>query len=148
MNAQRLAERARERMMADDGASRALGIEILEISPGGCLARMTVRPDMLNAFALCHGGLITTLADTAFAYACNSYNHATVASGLSIAFIASAKLGDVLSAACTEQALSGRTGVYDVDVVNQRRERIALFRGRSYRLKGRAVLETDATDRH
>ncbi|TAM60919.1 hydroxyphenylacetyl-CoA thioesterase PaaI [bacterium] len=142
LSAQRVAELVRDRMLADDGATRALGIEVLEVSPGGCVARMLVRADMLNGFGSCHGGLITTLADTAFAYACNSYNHATVAASLSIDFIASVKLGDELTASCAEQALSGRTGVYDVVVVNQRLERVALFRGRSYRLTAKTVLGT------
>ncbi|MBW4048418.1 MAG: hydroxyphenylacetyl-CoA thioesterase PaaI [Proteobacteria bacterium] len=139
--AQRTAERVRDRMLAQDHAARALGIEIVTVGPGSSRVRMPVRQDMMNGFAMCHGGLIATLADTAFAYACNAYNEITVASGLSIDFIAPAKLGDVLEATCVEQALSGRTGVYDVVVSNQRAERVALFRGRSYRIKGRPVVE-------
>ena len=140
-SAQRTAERVRDRMLAQDHAARALGMEIVSVGPGTSQVRMAVRQDMLNGFAICHGGLIATLADTAFAYACNAYNEVTVASGLSIDLIAPAKLGDVLEAVCAEQALSGRTGVYDVIVSNQRAQRVALFRGRSYRIKGRPVVE-------
>ena len=139
--AQRTAERVRDHMLMQDHAARALGIEIVTVGPGRSRARMPVRQDMMNGFAMCHGGLIATLADTAFAYACNAYNEVTVASGLSIDFVAPAKLGDILEATCVEQALSGRTGVYDVVVSNQRAERVALFRGRSYRIKGRPVVE-------
>lgn len=141
--AQQLAERVRDHMYAHDRATRALDMAIVDVGPGSARVRMTVRQDMLNGFAICHGGLITTLADTAFAYACNAYNQVTVASGLSIDFIAAAKEGDVLEAVCDEQAAGGRTGVYDVVVTNQRGERIALFRGRSYRLKDKRVVEPD-----
>jgi acyl-CoA thioesterase len=96
---------------------------------------MTVRADMLNGHAICHGGLIFTLADSAFAFACNSYNFNTVAR-VRIDFVAPAREGDVLTAARSERALAGRTGVYDVEVANQRGETVALFRGKSYRIKG------------
>ncbi len=139
--ARALAQQVRERMSASDHAARAMGIAIVDVGPGSAHVRMTVRRDMLNGFAICHGGLLTTLADTAFAYACNACNEITVASGLSIDFVAPAKEGDVLDARCEEQAVSGRTGVYDVVVTNQRDERIALFRGRSYRFKGKPVVE-------
>ena len=142
--ARELAQEVRERMYAGDHATRAMGIAIVDVGPGSAHVRMTVRQDMLNGFAICHGGVLTTLADTAFAYACNAYNEITVASGLSIDFVAPAKEGDVLDARCEEQAVSGRTGVYDVVVTNQRDERIALFRGRSYRFKGKPVVEPNA----
>ena len=100
---------------------------------------MTVRGDMLNGHAICHGGFIFTLADSAFAYACNSYNLVTVASGCAIDFLAPAREGDVLTARAAERSAAGRTGVYDIDVVNQRGETIALFRGKSYRIKGHVV---------
>lgn len=127
-------------MMANDQACQALGIRVLHIAPGRATMAMTVRPDMLNGFAICHGGLITTLADSAFAYACNSYNELTVASGLSVDFVAPGREGDVLTAVAEEVSLAGRTGVYDVNVTNQRGERIAVFRGRSYRMKGRPTV--------
>jgi acyl-CoA thioesterase len=135
-----LAESVRDHMLARDRVAQAMDIAITAIRPGAATARMTVRKDMLNGFAICHGGILTTLADTAFAYACNAHGEITVASGVSIDFIAPAREGDVLEAHCSEQALAGRTGVYDVVVINQRGERIALFRGRSYRLKGKPVI--------
>jgi len=95
---------------------------------------------MLNGHAICHGGFIATLADSAFAFACNAYNELTVASGFSIDLMAPARLGDVLTARCAEVSKAGRTGVYDVEVLNQSGERLAVFRGRSYTLKGKPVV--------
>lgn len=137
---QQLAESVRDAMFANDAASRALGMTITAVGPGTATIQMAVRADMVNAHALCHGGLISTLADTAFAFACNSYNELTVASGFAIDFVAPARLGDMLSAACIEQSKAGRTGVYDVLVSNQRGESIAMFRGRSYTLKGKPAM--------
>ncbi len=137
--ATRVALRVRETMLAEDHASRALDIDIAEVAPGRALARMRVRRDMLNGFGICHGGLITTLADTAFAYACNSANHVTVAAGVSVDFVAPAHEGDELSAACEQRTQQARTGVYDVVVRNQHGHTVALMRGRSHRLKGRQV---------
>ena len=139
----RVALRVRETMLADDHASRALGIDIAEVAPGRALARMRVRRDMLNGFGICHGGLITTLADTAFAYACNSANHVTVAAGISVDFVAPAHEGDELSACCEQRTQQARTGVYDVVVRNQHGHTVALMRGRSHRLKGRQVFASD-----
>ena len=137
---QQTAEYVRERMHANDAATRMMGIEIIEVGPGSASARMTVRADMLNGHALCHGGFVTTLADSAFAFACNAYNELTVASGFSVDLVAAARLGDVLTAHCTELNRAGRTGVYDVAVCNQRGERVAAFRGRSYSIKGRPAV--------
>jgi acyl-CoA thioesterase len=95
---------------------------------------------MLNGMAIGHGGLVTTLADSAFAFACNAYDEMTVASGFSVDLLAMARLGDVLRADAQEISKSGRTGVYDVTVTNQRGERVAVFRGRSYTMKGRPVV--------
>lgn len=139
-DAQRTAERVREGMYARDRAAQALGIEVVEIAPGRALLRMAVRESMVNGHELCHGGLIATLADTAFAYGCNSHGELTVASGFAIDFIAPGRLGDVLSARCEEVSKAGRTGVYDVEVRNQRGERIAVFRGRSYTARGRPAV--------
>lgn len=136
-SAQRIAEQVREGMLANDRASKALGMQVREIAPGRATVTMTVRADMLNGFDICHGGLITTLADSAFAFACNSYNELTVASGFSVDLVAPAREGDVLTAVAEEISLAGRTGVYDVNVTNQRGERVAAFRGRSYRVKGK-----------
>ena len=142
--AQVLAERVADSMYARDTASIALGIRIETVGPGRADMVMAVRPDMLNGHAICHGGFIFTLADSAFAYACNSYNLVTVASGCSIDFLAPAREGDVLTARGVERSASGRTGVYDIEVFNQRGEKIALFRGKSYRIKGHVIEEPPA----
>lgn len=142
--AQHLAERVRDAMWAGDHATKMLGMRITAIAPGSASIEMTVREDMLNGHAICHGGLITTLADSTFAFACNSYNELTVASGFSIDLLAPGRLGDVLTACCTEVSKAGRTGVYDVEVRNQLGERIAVFRGRSYTARGKPVLPTAA----
>jgi acyl-CoA thioesterase len=139
-DAQRIAEGVRHGMYADDRASKALGIEITAIGPGTATATMTVRADMLNGFGICHGGLVATLADSAFAFACNAYNELTVASGFSIDLFIASKEGDVLTARAEEQHRAGRTGLYDIEVHNQRGERVALFRGRSYTAKGKPVV--------
>ncbi len=138
---QQVAERVRAGMFAEDRAAQALGMEVTAIGPGSATLTMTVREHMLNGHAICHGGLIATLADTAFAYGCNSYDELTVASGFSIDFVAPGRLGDVLTARCIEVSRAGRTGVYDVTVENQRGERIAVFRGRSYTAKGRPAVK-------
>ena len=137
---QQVAERVRDAMHANDRAAKALGMSILAIGPGTAAISMTVREDMLNGHDICHGGLITTLADTAFAYGCNAYNEITVASGFNVDLVAPGRLGDLLTATCREQSKAGRTGVYDIEVVNQRGERLALFRGRSYTMKGKPVV--------
>jgi acyl-CoA thioesterase len=138
-DAQALAERVAERMWALDTASQNLGMRLVRIAPGLAELAMTVRADMLNGHAICHGGFIFTLADSTFAYACNSYNLVTVASGCSIDFLAPAREGDVLTAVGRERSASGRTGVYDIELTNQRGDKIALFRGKSYRIKGHVV---------
>ena len=100
---------------------------------------MTVRSDMVNGHNICHGGMLFTLADTAFAYACNSYNHNTVASACHVDFLAPGMQGDVLEAIAFERAQSGRTGVYDVTVRVRGGRTLALFRGKSYRIKGEVI---------
>jgi acyl-CoA thioesterase len=137
---QQLAEYVRDGMFANDRASKALGMRIVEVGPGSSVLEMTVRDSMVNGHDLCHGGLIATLADSAFAFACNSYNELTVASGFAIDILAPGKLGDVLTARCTEVSKSGRTGVYDAVVTNQRGERVAVFRGRSHTMKGKPAV--------
>ena len=140
---QALAELVRDAMWAGDQATRMLGMRITEVGPGRAVIEMTVRQDMLNGHAICHGGLITTLADSAFAFACNSYNELTVASGFSVDLLAPGRLGDLLTATCTELSKAGRTGVYDTEVRNQRGERIAAFRGRSHTARGKPVVVID-----
>ena len=137
---QQIAEYVRDGMLKNDAATQALGMNVLQIGPGRATLTMTVRADMLNGHAICHGGFISTLADSAFAFACNSYDELTVASGFAIDFLATARKDDLLTARCVEVSKSGRTGVYDTDVLNQRDERIAIFRGRSYTLKGKPAV--------
>lgn len=141
---QRTAERVRDHMWSNDRASQALGMRITAVGPGRATLQMTVREDMLNGMAICHGGLVTTLADSAFAFACNAYDEATVASGFSMDLVAPARLGDVLTADAVEVNKAGRTGVYDITVTNQRGERVAVFRGRSYTMRGRPVVPPEA----
>ena len=141
MTAQQIAEQSRNAMWRNDRASKALGMQVLAIGPGSATLCMTVREDMLNGHDICHGGLITTLADGAFAFACNSYNELTVASGFDVNLIAAGHLGDVLTASASEVSKAGRTGVYDVTVRNQRGEAVAAFRGRSYTMKGKALVD-------
>ena len=141
MGAQTIAEAARDAMWANDRACKALGMRVTAVGPGPATLTMTVREDMLNGHDLCHGGLIATLADSAFAYACNAYNEVTVASGFDIHLMSGARLGDTLTASATELSKGGRTGVYDIVVANQRDEQIAAFRGRSYTMKGTPLVE-------
>jgi acyl-CoA thioesterase len=124
-------------MFASDQASQALGMRVLTAGPGHASVAMLVRKDMLNGFAICHGGLITALADSAFAFACNSSGELTVAAGIVVDFIAPARLGDELTAHCQVLATTRRTGVYDAQVRNQHGELIAVLRGRAHRIAGR-----------
>ncbi|MDM0114088.1 hydroxyphenylacetyl-CoA thioesterase PaaI [Variovorax sp. J22R133] len=137
---QQTAELVRDGMLQNDRATRALGMQVVDVSPGCATVTMRVREDMLNGHDTCHGGLISTLADSAFAFACNSYNELTVASAFSVDFVAPARLDDLLSAHAHEVSKAGRTGVYDAEVTNQRGERIAVFRGRSYTMKGKPAV--------
>lgn len=141
LDPQVVAERVRDCMAENDRVLRANGIRFEAVGPGYAKVTMMVREEMLNGFRICHGGFITVLADTAFAYACNSYNEQTVASGISLDFMAPGRPGDVLCAEAKEVFAAGRTGVYDISVTNPKGELIAVMRGRSYRLKGRAVAE-------
>jgi len=141
MTPQQVAEAARDAMWKDDRASKMLGMRVLAIGPGSATLTMPVRDDMLNGHDICHGGLVTTLADSAFAFACNAYNEVTVAAGFDVNLVAAAKKGDLLTAVATEVAKSGRTGVYDINVTNQHGEVVAAFRGRSYTMKGKPLVE-------
>src|SRR6185295_348462 len=109
-SAQQIADAAAARMWANDRASKAMGMRIVAISEGAAFLEMAVRDDMLNGFDICHGGFITTLADSAFAFACNSTGEMTVAAGLTVDFLAPARAGDVLTARAFEVVQSGRTG--------------------------------------
>jgi acyl-CoA thioesterase len=134
-----IAERVATAMFARDAASQSLGMELKEVRPGYARLTLLVRPDMLNGHAICHGGIVFSLADSAFAFACNSRNQSTVASGCSIDFLGPARSGDELTAEAMERALLGRIGIYDVTVTNQEGKTVALFRGRSYRVTGEVI---------
>ena len=135
-----LARRVGHAMFGVDVASRdTLGMELLACEPGRASLRMVVRPLHLNGHQICHGGFIFTLADSTFAYACNSRNHNTVASGCSIEFLRPAHEGDVLTSEGVEQHQAGRHGVYDVRVSNQKGQTVALFRGKSTQIAGTVV---------
>jgi acyl-CoA thioesterase len=142
---QSIAEAVRAGMYERDRAARALGITVEAIGPGFARCRMPVRDDMVQGHATCHGGLTFTLADTAFAYACNAYNRATVALGAEIAFLAPARAGEVLNATARERSRAGRTGIYDVEVTRDDGSLIALFRGTAYETRGE-VVPTDAQE--
>jgi len=137
--AQQLAQNAANAMWSRDHAAQALGMAIAEVAPGTSRLTMHVRQDMVNGHAICHGGMLFALADTAFAYACNSYNRNTVASACSIDFLAPVHLGDSLVAEAVERSQSGRTGVYDVTVSTSAGKTVALFRGKSARIHGEVI---------
>jgi acyl-CoA thioesterase len=126
-------------MWRDDSASQALGMQIEEVRLGYSRISMPVRPDMLNGHGVCHGGMIFTLADSAFAYATNAGNQVTLASGAGIDFLAPARLGELLVAEAIEQWTGGRTGITDVGVTGAGGRRIAVFRGRGTRVGGSIV---------
>ena len=137
----RRAQRAAAALFERDRASQALGMRLTAVAPGRARVTMTVRPDMLNGHGSCHGGLVFALADSAFAFASNSHNEPTVAAAAAIDFLAAARGGDELAAEAQELWRSRRNGIYEITVTNQRGERIAFFRGRSYRLEGAVVNE-------
>jgi acyl-CoA thioesterase len=135
-----LAHRVGEVMWAVDTASKdTMGMQLLECAPGRAVVKMEVQKLHMNGHQICHGGFIFTLADTTFAFACNSHNKVTVAAGCSIEFLKSAQLGDVLTCVGAEQALAGRHGIYDMRVTNQQGEVIAMFRGKSAQIAGAIV---------
>ena len=134
---QRTAERAAEALWRGDAASKQLGMKVESCAPGRATVTMRVRPDMVNGHGICHGGLVFALADSAFAFACNSYGDNTVAAGAAIEFLKPAREGDLLRADAAEHWRAGRSGIYEIEVHNQRGELVALFRGRSHRIDGR-----------
>ncbi|HEY0826029.1 MAG TPA: hydroxyphenylacetyl-CoA thioesterase PaaI [Ramlibacter sp.] len=137
-----LAAKVGQAMYAADAACRDfLQIELVACEPGRAVMRMKVREPMLNGHRICHGGLIFTLADSTFAYACNSHNKVTVAAGCSIEFLRPAHLDDVLTCEGVEQVLQGRHGIYDMKVSNQRGEAVAMFRGKSASIQGTVIPE-------
>jgi acyl-CoA thioesterase len=135
-----LAAQVGETMFAVDVASKdTMGMELLLCAPGHARMRMQVRELHLNGHGICHGGFIFTLADSTFAFACNSHNKNAVAASASIEFLKPAHAGDVLICTGVEQVLSGRHGVYDMTVRNQNDEVVALFRGKSAQIPGQVV---------
>jgi acyl-CoA thioesterase len=138
-DAQSLAERVTAVMFARDSASQALGMRVTGVRPGWARVAMPVRADMVNGHGLCHGGLVFALGDSAFAFACNSYNDSAVGAAATIDFLAAAREGDELTAEASELWRTRRNGLYEIVVTNQRGERVALFRGRSYRIDGQVV---------
>jgi len=137
--AHELAIAASNSMYATDTCSQWLGISIEEVRPGYARMSMAVRPEFLNGHGICHGGLMFTLADSTFAFACNSHNVPAVAAGCSIEFLRPVREGDVLTAESQEQTLAGRHGIYDVCIQNRSGALVALFRGKSAQLKGNIV---------
>jgi acyl-CoA thioesterase len=140
--AQQVAELVAQALYAIDKTSQTLGIRVVEVRPGYARLAMIVRDDMVNGHHICHGGMVFTLADSAFAFACNSHNENNVAAAASIDFLAPSRQGDELTAIASEVWRSRRNGIYEVTVINQEGARIALFRGRSARIDG-CVLDTD-----
>ena len=141
MTPQLRAEKSAEAMMASDNASRDLGMRIITIAPGAATLTMRITDKMLNGHSICHGGYIFTLADSAFAFACNSYNNLTVAQQNQITYIAPGKAGELLTASARETALSGRSGVYDVAVTGEDGRMVATMRGLSRTIKGTLFVE-------
>ena len=137
MTPQERATRVGESMFAVDVASKdTMGMELLTVEPGRAVIRMKVQPLHLNGHQICHGGFIFTLADSTFAFACNSHNKNAVAAGCSIEFLKPAHVGDVLTCEGVEQTLQGRHGIYDMKVSNQKGEVVAMFRGKSAVIPG------------
>jgi len=134
-DARRRARAAADVLYAGDTASQALGIEVLDAAPGYVRVAMTVRADMVNGHGICHGGVLFTLADSAFAFACNSHGQPMVAAGASIEFLAPAPRGARLTATATETSRTSRGGIYDVVVAVETGEPLAYFRGRCARLR-------------
>ncbi|MCG5078537.1 hydroxyphenylacetyl-CoA thioesterase PaaI [Paraburkholderia tagetis] len=139
MTPDELARATAQAMYEADGCSRALGMELLEVRAGYARLRMAVRPEFLNGHQICHGGLIFTLADSTFAFACNTYNVNTVAAGCSIEFLRPVQPDDLLTAEAVEQVLSGRNGIYDIRVTNRAGETVAMFRGKSAQIRGNVI---------
>ncbi len=138
---QQRAERAAAALFGRDRASQALGMRLAAVRPGWARVLMRVRADMVNGHGVCHGGIVFALGDSAFAFACNSHNESTVAAAATIDFLAGAREGDELTAEASELWRTRRNGIYEISVCNQRGERIAVFRGRSYRIDGKVVSE-------
>ena len=145
MTPQERAEKCAACLVANDAATVGLGIQIAQVAPGQSTLQMAVRPDMLNGHSICHGGYIFTLADSAFAFACNTYNQLTVAQQNQITYVQPAMLGEVLIATATETSRTGRSGTYSVTVTGTDDRTIALFHGLSRTIKGQHFPEDELT---
>ena len=141
---QKLAEQVVASMMASDAFSQWLGIEIVEVAPRRSTCRMTVRQEMVNGLGVTHGGIVFSLADSAFAFACNTHGKVTVSIENSVTYPAPIHAGDVLTAVANEDASSGRLSYYRAEVTNQRGEVVALFRGTAFKTKRDHVVMGDA----
>ena len=130
------ARRRVEQLLGADLASQSLGIDIMDVAPGRVQVAMTIRRDMINGYGMCHGGLVFALADSAFAFACNSHGDPMVAAGASIEFLAPTPLGERVTATATEVSRTARHGIYDVAVTTASGAVLAQFRGRCSRLRG------------
>jgi phenylacetic acid degradation protein PaaD len=137
--ARSVARRSVDALYDGDRASQALGMKVEDCGPGTACVSMRVRADMVNGHGICHGGLVFALADSAFAFACNSHGDNTVAAGAAIEFLMPAREGDQLTAVAHERWRTGRSGIYEIEVRNQRGEAVALFRGRSHQVAGRLI---------
>ena len=142
MSPQTRAERSAEAMWQNDRASKWLGLELVEVGEGRAVMTLEVKPHHCNGHGTCHGGVTFSLADSAFAFACNSRNRRTVAQHNLVSYIAPAREGDMLRAEAREVSLSGANGIYDVDVVRQDGTKIAEFRGMSRMIKGQFFEES------
>lgn len=136
MDAAALARACADAMWKEDAATQSLGMQLMSVGPGQAVITMTVTDRMVNGHKLCHGGYIFTLADSAFAFSCNTYNQRTVAQHCAVTFVSSAKLGDKLVARAVERQRSGRSGIYDVTVSREDGNVIAEFRGHSRTIEG------------
>lgn len=136
MDAAALARACADAMWKEDAATQSLGMQLMSVGPGQAVISMTVTDRMVNGHKLCHGGYIFTLADSAFAFSCNTYNQRTVAQHCAVTFVSSAKLGDKLVARAVERQRSGRSGIYDVTVSREDGDVIAEFRGHSRTIEG------------
>jgi acyl-CoA thioesterase len=139
VDAAAIARASAEAMWGDDAASRSLGMQLISVEPGHAVLAMAITEAMVNGHDLCHGGYVFTLADSAFAFACNSYNQRTVAHHSAITFVNSARRGDRLVARAVERSRVGRSGIYDVTVTREEGLVIAEFRGHSRTIGGELV---------
>lgn len=145
MTPEQRAAQVGQTLFANDVASaETMGMALLSVAPGRAQMHMVVQPRHLNGHQICHGGFIFTLADSTFAFACNSHNRNTVAAGCSIEFLKPAQVGDLLTCEGVEQMRQGRHGIYDMTVTNQKGEVVAMFRGKSAQIPGTVFPEEDA----